>query len=95
MKMWLVLIELYIPAGDKPHEVGFMNLTTWADSKHEAIDKIRIYLESFSWQVVGIEKSEPLEQESDYADELTGMIERTRVNANAIILGNFHRYKMS
>jgi hypothetical protein len=48
-----------------------------------------------SWQVVGIEKSEPLEQESDYADELTGMIERTRVNANAIILGNFHRYKMS
>jgi hypothetical protein len=41
---------------------------------------------AFSWQVVGIEKSEPLEQESDYADELTGMIERTRVNANAIIL---------
>jgi len=46
MKMWLVLIELYIPAGDKPHEVGFMNLTTWADSKDEAIDKIRIQLAS-------------------------------------------------
>jgi hypothetical protein len=93
--MWLVLTEIVSRTGDpsSPSKVGFMNITTWADSKEAASTKIRQYLESFGWHLVSVEQADVIEEDAEYGEEVAEMIERTRSNPNAIILGTFHTYK--
>ena len=74
-------------------EIGFMNITTWANSPESAGEKIRRYLESFGWHLVSVEKADVIDEDSQYGEDVSDMIERTRPNPNAIILGKFHTYK--
>jgi hypothetical protein len=94
-KMWLILTEVI---GDSQHsssdsKIGFMNITTWADSKESASEKIRLYIESFGWHLVSVEKADLIDETSSYGEDVSEMIDRTRTNLNAIILGTFHTYK--
>ncbi len=80
--------------GDKsPSEIGFMNITTWADSETTAESKIQKYLESFGWNPVSVEKAHVIDEDGKYGEVELDQIERTRNNPNAIILGTFHTYK--
>jgi hypothetical protein len=49
-------------------------------------------LESYGWNLLGVEKSNPASLAHDYSDEVADMLERTRANPNAIIYGAFHTY---
>jgi hypothetical protein len=93
--IWLVLTEIVAQTAGPPtsSEVGFMNVTTWADCKEAAGTKIRQYLESFGWKLVSIEEANVVEDEGAYGEDVADMIERTRSNPRAIILGTFHTYK--
>lgn len=91
--MWLVLTEIAVAVGDLPSEVGFMNVTTWANSKEAASAKIRRYLESLGWHLVSVEEAKVVNEDAEYGESVLDMIERTRSNPNAIILGTFHTYK--
>ena len=52
-KMWLILAELVAETkGSSGSEIGFMNITTWADSKEAASSKIEKYLNSLGWHFV-------------------------------------------
>ena len=53
MEIWMVCIELIAQTGDdgSPEKIGFMNITTWVDSKETAVSKIRDYIESFGWHL--------------------------------------------
>ena len=96
--IWLVLTEILAPSGDTSplEQLGFMNVTTWAESKEEAIDKIQKYLRTFDWQIVGVEEVTAIDETCECTSEvLADMIERTRNNPNAIILGTLHRYKVN
>jgi hypothetical protein len=43
--MWLVLAEVVAGSeGSSGSKIGFMNITTWADSKESASSKIEKYL---------------------------------------------------
>jgi hypothetical protein len=93
-KMWLVLVEIVAETDNSPgSEVGFMNITTWADSRDAASSKIEHYLNSFGWHVVLVDRAEIIDEETEYGDEVVDMIDRTRNNPSAIILGTFHTYK--
>ena len=93
-KMWLVLAEIVAdPEGSSGSEIGFMNITTWADSKESASSKIEKYLSTFGWHLVLVDKADVIDEECEFGDEVAEMIERTRSNSNAIILGTFHTYK--
>jgi hypothetical protein len=70
-----------------------MNITTWAGSKEAANSKIEKYLNSLGWSLVSVDKAEVIGGESEFGDEVAEMIERTRSNLNAIILGTFHTYR--
>lgn len=76
-----------------PSKIGFMNITTWGDSLDAAKLKIESYLRSFDWQVVSVERAELVDERLEYGEDMADMIERTRTNPNAIILGTFHTYK--
>ncbi|MGA8765168.1 MAG: hypothetical protein WB562_20040 [Candidatus Sulfotelmatobacter sp.] len=70
-----------------------MNVTTWAHSKEPAGAKIRQCLESFGWNLGSIVQAEVVGDEGFYGDDVAEMIERTRGNPKAIILGTFHTYR--
>jgi hypothetical protein len=93
-KMWLVVAEIIGKSERSPEsEVGFMNITTWADSKEAASSKIERYLNSFGWDLADIDTADLVDEDSRYGDEVADMIDRTRNNPHAIILGTFHTYK--
>ena len=93
-KMWLVVAEI-IGKSDLSleSEIGFMNITTWSDSKENASSKIERYLNSFGWSLVEVDKADVIDEDVPYHEEVADMIDRTRSNPNAIILGTFHTYK--
>lgn len=70
-----------------------MNITTWAGAEKSAVEKIEKYLQSFGWQLISVEKADIIGEDGQYGEDVTDMIERTRNNASAIILGTFHTYK--
>jgi hypothetical protein len=46
MEIWMILIELVAQTDESaPSKIGFMNITTWADSQETAGAKIQKYLE--------------------------------------------------
>ena len=57
--IWRVVAEISCES-----KIGFMNITTWANSGEEAEAKIRDYLESFGWHLISIEKAETLDEGS-------------------------------
>jgi hypothetical protein len=93
-KMWLVLAEIVANPNSSPgSKIGFINITTWPDSKESASSKIEKYLASFGWHLVLVDKADVIDEEREFGDEVGEMIKRTRNNPNAIILGTFHTYK--
>jgi hypothetical protein len=92
--MWLIVAEVIAETeGSSESEIGFMNITTWAVSKEDASSKIEKYLNSFGWSLVSVDKAEVIDEGSEFGDEVAEMIDRTRSNPNAILLGTFHTYK--
>ena len=91
-EMWLVLTEIVAQTGHQPSEVGFMDVTTWADSREAASVKVQQYLESFGWHLISVERADLIEENTTYGDDVADMIDRTRSNPKAIILGTFHTY---
>ena len=73
-------------------KIGFMNITTWADSANSAEAKIQEYIESLGWHLVSVESAH-IVGEGEYGEAVLNQIEKTRNNPNAIILGTFHTYK--
>ena len=97
MEIWKLCVELIAQTGDDnaPSNIGFMNITTWADSEKTAEAKIQKYVESFGWHLVSVEKAHVVNEDGKYGEVELDQIERTRNNPNAIILGTFHTYKTS
>lgn len=95
MEIWMFCIELIAKTGDddSPAEIGFMNVTTWADSQETAAGRIREYIDSLGWHLVVVESAHTVNEDGKYGDVELDQIERTRNNPNAIILGTFHTYK--
>ena len=95
MAIWMVCIELIAKTGDdgSPAKIGFMNITTWADSSETAVGRIREFIQSLGWQLVSVERAHAVNEDGKYGDRELDQIERTRHNPNAIVLGTFHTYK--
>jgi hypothetical protein len=94
MEIWMACAEIQVVPGDTPSGAskGFINVVTWADSAESAKDKLERYLQSFEWRLISIEDARPIDEGKDYGEEIEDMIDRTRSNPNAIILGTFHSY---
>jgi hypothetical protein len=93
--IWMSTCEVLVEPGDLPSgsTKAFTNVTTWADSRDKVREKVSRYLESYKWHLISIEDAHPIDDNRDYGEEIAGMIERTRENPEAIILGHFFSYK--
>ena len=95
-QIWNVRAEITVESQDFPSgdTVGFMNIITWADSADSAQTKIEACFATFNWHIIGIEESAPIRENFIYDDdEFADMIERAKINPEAIICGTFHSYK--
>jgi Na+/phosphate symporter len=92
--IWKVLAEVRVEPGDLPSgsTEAFTNIVTWGDSAEEVERKISDYLSSFKWQLLSMEEAAPIDENLDYGEAIGDMIERTRENPKAIILGSFFSY---
>lgn len=93
--IWMTTCEVLVGPGDLPSgsTKAFANIATWADSADTARQKISRYLESFKWYLISLEDAHPVDESRNYEEEVADMIERTKENPNAIILGHFFSYK--
>ena len=75
-------------------EIGFVNITMWADSANTAEAKIQKYIESLGWHLVSVERAH-IVGDGEYGEAELSQIEKTRNNPNAIILGTLHTIKQT
>jgi len=92
--IWIGTVEISFFDSDKPdiRKNAFTVVTTWASNPEEFAQKCERMLESYGWNLLGVEQSNPASAARDYNDEVMDLLERTRVNPNAIIYGTFHTY---
>ena len=97
-QLWNVRAEITVEPQDFPSgdTVGFMNIITWANSSDSALIKIEAYFATFNWHVIGVEEAAPIRENFIYDnDEFAEMIERARINPDAIICGTFHTFNVN
>ena len=92
--IWTAVCEVLVEPGDLPsgNTKAFVRITTWADSLEAVREKVSRYLESHRWKLLSIEDARPIDNR-EYVPDTADMIERTRANRDAIILGRFDSYK--
>jgi len=91
VEMWMVGLEVVAQTRAGFFiEIGFMNITTWADSKEAAEARIEKSSRSLDWHLVSVERSHIVNQDGEDGEVEWDRIERTRNNPDAIILGTIH-----
>jgi hypothetical protein len=95
-EIWIGTIEISFTNPEGPTVVkpkpAFTVVTTWASSFDEFSRKCQRMLESYGWNLLGIENARPVPAEAEFSEEVEDMLERTRNNPNAIIYGTFYSY---
>jgi dimethylargininase len=71
----------------------FCNVITWAEEPKEAEDKIRAYLSTFNWNLIGTDKIELADDCKDYGDEFNDLLAQAAGNPSAIIWAVFTAIK--
>ena len=91
-EIWIGIVEISYFDGDTPdiRKNGFTVVTTSASDTEEFAKKCQRMSESHGWHLLGVERASPASVRHDYSDEVQDMLERTRVNPNAIIYGTFY-----
>jgi hypothetical protein len=87
LTVWLVTAEAALDG-----EIGFINITLWAPSSQEAIERVRAYFHRYDWQLVSVERAIEADSARDYGEELNRLIEETLGNRNFIRLGTYFTY---
>ena len=94
-KIWILVVEVLVEPGDLPSGStrAFTTVTTWAESPEKAREKLARYLMTFKWKLLDVEQTSPYSEELTYHENVAGMLEQTKDNPEAIILGEFHTYR--
>ena len=93
-EIWIGIVEIsyFDPGEPGTRKNEFTVVTTWACNPDEFTEKCKRMLESHGWTTLGVERLNPASVAHDYSDEVKHMLERTRVNPNAVMCGTFHTY---
>lgn len=93
-QIWICTVEIsfFDPSRPDTPKNAFTVITTWASDHEEFAAKCKQMLESYGWNLLGVEKSNPASPAHNYSDDVADMLERTRINPNAVIYGTLHTY---
>jgi hypothetical protein len=93
-EIWIGTIEISWSDEKAPtvFRPAFTVVTTWATSSEEYREKCVRMLQSYGWTLLDVERANPVQEGSEFSEEVEDMLERTRTNPNAIIYGTFYSY---
>jgi|ERR1035437_3456439 hypothetical protein len=93
--LWIVTCEMSVEPGDleSGDTLAFTNVVTWGDNSEDAVERVRLCSAKYKWTVIGVEKTKPVDQDKDYGDDLSDLIEQATDNPDAILYGTFYSYK--
>jgi hypothetical protein len=96
-EVWITTVEVLVEPGDMPSGdvLGFLNITMWASSEEDLVERVNSYLSKYKWKLVSVEKAQPIDPSLDYGDEARRMIEETLADRTAVRLGTFFSYKVN
>jgi hypothetical protein len=91
LEIWIGIVQISYFDGDTPdiRKNAFTVVTTWASDAEEFAEKCQRMSEGHGWNLLGVERASPASTRHDYSNEVKDMLDRTRVNHNAIIYGTF------
>lgn len=94
-EVWIAVAEIAMERDDEPEgdTLGFMNITMWARSEEEFLQKLKAYFARFNWTVISLENARVVDRSHDYCDEINRLIDETFCNKSRIGLGTFFTYK--
>ena len=90
-ELWIGVVEV-LTAPNGGNTRALTNVIAWADSKPEFERSASGVLEGFGWTVVRTDNIRPVSRESNYREEIAGMIEQAQSNPNSCIFGTLHYY---
>jgi hypothetical protein len=70
-----------------------MKVAMWGDTQESLGSRLSGCLASYKWQLISIEKAEPVGEEREYSTGEAEIIERASSNEKAIILGEVFSYR--
>ncbi len=85
--VWLLTTEAALDG-----QIGFINITLWATSSQDAIERARAYFQSYDWEILSVERVIEADSARDYGEELNRLIDETLGNRNFIRLGTYFTY---
>ena len=94
-QLWIITAEIVVKPGDlaSGDTIGFTNIVTWADSPKTAHKKVTEVLNSYGWEVLGIEASYRFDDSRSYDDDILDIVDQARTNPDACIIGTVFSYK--
>jgi hypothetical protein len=95
--IWMTTAEVRLEPEDASpgYNHGFMRICVWAESEEEFLKKLKDYLESYQWFLMGVEMTHEADLTRDHGDEINQMIDETQQDRNAIRLGTFYSYPVN
>ena len=94
MAIWVTTAEVRVEPGDMPsgNTYGFMKILIWATSEADFLDRVRAYLEKYSWELLSVQATEQVDPDRDHGDEMNEMIDEMMEDQNFVRLGTYYSY---
>lgn len=85
-----------VPPGtlESGRTLAFTNWVTRGESSEQAVAQVNDAAATYSWDILGLERSEPFDDTLEYDESIAELIERARENPKAVLFGTFHTYPL-
>ena len=93
--VWIVYLEVlaFIDAAPDDGKLGFINVVVAAADTKSAVERLSAMLESYGWEIIGVENVAIADPDCEYQDDLAELIENVTANPHHILLSTLYSYK--
>ena len=92
-QLWIGIVEVLTePSSDNGDTRAFTNAVAWANDESDYRATLSSVFDGYGWTVLGVENLRPVEQGSDYPEEISEIIERAKSFPKACIFATLHYY---
>jgi hypothetical protein len=91
-ELWRTVAELLTPPSDLGDTRYFSNVVAWAIDESDLQQTITMVAVKYSWHLINIDNSFPVERMTDFSDELLEQIEAAKPLPEACVFGTLHYY---
>jgi hypothetical protein len=94
-QVWITKAEVRAQPGDVPSgdTLGFMQITMWASSEQEFLERVRAYFDKYQWELLSTQNTLRVDPNHDYGEEINQMMDETSEDENFVRLGTYYSYK--